>query len=342
MVKHHIQALALFLAGLASFPQPAPRGLGRFEYTQVHMGTEFRIVLYAQDEDTAKKAADAAFARIAELDDIMSDYKQASELMRLCKQAGGEPIRVSDDLLAVLDRALEISRLTDGAFDVTVGPVVRLWRRARRTLEMPGDEDLQTACKLVGYRQVVLDAKAKTVRLTAKGILLDLGGIAKGFAARAALAVLRRHGIRQALVAGGGDIAVSEAPTGAAGWRIGIGPLANPSAKPSHYLSLSNAAVSTSGDAEQYVVIGGKRYSHIVDPKTGLGLTTRMSVTVIMTDGNTSDGLATAMCVLGPERGLPILEKIAGSAALFVTGTEKGPNFRPSERFGQFEVKGEK
>jgi thiamine biosynthesis lipoprotein len=257
--------------------------------------------------------------------------------MQLCKKAGGEPVPVSDDLFRVLTRALEISRLTDGAFDITVGPVVRLWRIARRTMKLPDADDLARARGLVGYQQVQLDAKNKTVKLTTKGILLDLGGIAKGYAAAAALEVLRQHGIRHALVAGGGDIVVGDAPPESKGWRIGIAPLEDPNAKPQRILLLSNAAVSTSGDAEQYVEIGGKRYSHIVDPKTGLGLTTRMSVTVVATDGKTSDGLATAMCVLGPERGLPIIEKL-GYAALFVIGGDKGPTVHLSKRFLQYQI----
>jgi thiamine biosynthesis lipoprotein len=340
MLKHLCLAFVFLVSGLGMFPDADQAKLQRFEFTSPHMGTTFRIVLYAEDEKTAKAAADAAFKRIAELDGIMSDYKSTSELMQLCKKAGGEPVPVSDDLFQVLTRALEISRLTEGAFDITVGPVVRLWRLARRTMMMPNADDLNRARALVGYEKVHLDAKNKTVRLTTKGILLDLGGIAKGYAARAALEVLRQHGIRHALVAGGGDIVVGDAPPGAPGWRIGIAPLDNPNSKPQRHLSLTNAAVSTSGDAEQYVEIGGKRYSHILDPKTGLGLTTRMSVTVIATDGKTSDGLATGMCVLGPQRGLPVIEKIDGAAAMFVIGGEgdKGPTVHLSKRFLQFQI----
>jgi thiamine biosynthesis lipoprotein len=342
MIKHHCLGFLFLLAGLGMLAEAhASEGeLRRFEFKQAHMGTEFRIVLYAPDEATAKKASDAAFARIAELDGIMSDYKSTSELMQLCKKAGGEPFPVSDDLLAVLTRALEISRLTDGAFDITVGPIVRLWRRARRTLMMPDADELAAARKLVGYQQVQIDAKNHTVRLTAKGILLDLGGIAKGYAAQAALDVLRRHGIRRALVAGGGDIVVGEAPPDAKGWKIGIAPLENPTAKASRYLSLTNAAVSTSGDTEQYVEIGGKRYSHIVDPKTGLGLTTRMAVTVINTDGKTSDGLATGLCVLGPTRGLEMIEKLESAAALYMIAGQGTPMMQASKRFAKYEVDG--
>jgi thiamine biosynthesis lipoprotein len=337
MLKHLCLVFVCLFTGLGMFPDPDQATLQRYEFTSVHMGTTFRIVLYAPDEKVAKTAADAAFKRIAELDGIMSDYKSTSELMQLCKKAGGEPVPVSDDLFRVLTRALEISRLTDGAFDITVGPVVRLWRIARRTMKLPDPDDLSHARALVGYDKVQLDPKNKTVRLTTKGMLLDLGGIAKGYAAQAALEVLRQHGIRHALVAGGGDIVVGDAPPDAKGWRIGIAPLENPNAKPQRILLLTNAAVSTSGDAEQYVEIGGKRYSHIVDPKTGLGLTTRMSVTVVALDGKTSDGLATGMCVLGPERGLPVIEKI-GNAALFVIAGDKGPTVTMSKRFAQLQI----
>ncbi|HYV34693.1 MAG TPA: FAD:protein FMN transferase [Gemmataceae bacterium] len=338
MLKHHCIGFLLLLVGLGSFPETGQPALQRFEFTQTHMGTRFRIVLYAPSEAIAKQASDAAFARIAELDAIMSDYKQESELMRLCKKAGGEPVAVSDDLFDVIAKSLEISRLTDGAFDITVGPVVRLWRRARRTAKMPDANELAEARKLVGFGQVQIDAKKKTVRLTTKGILLDLGGIAKGYAAQAALEILRRHGIQRALVAAGGDIVVGDAPPEAKGWRVGIAPLEDPNAKPSRYLSLVNASVSTSGDTEQYVVINGKRYSHIVDPKTGLGLTERMSCTVIAKDGNMADGMATALCVLGPKKGLPFIEKVEGGAALYVIGTDKGQTVQASKRFGQYQI----
>src|SRR5262249_49774852 len=159
--------------------------LSRFTFTEPHMGTRFKIIVYASDERTANGAVKAAFQRIADLDGIMSDYRPASELMQLCKKAGGEPVRVSEDLFTVLARAQEVAKRSDGAFDVTVGPVVRLWRRARRTKEFPDAEELARARALVGYDKVRLDAKARTVQLTKAGMLLDLGGIGKGYAADA-------------------------------------------------------------------------------------------------------------------------------------------------------------
>jgi thiamine biosynthesis lipoprotein len=312
--------------------------VARFTFSEAHMGTKFQIVLHAKDEATAQKAAKAAFARAAQLDEIMSDYRPTSELMQLCQQAGKGPKRVSPDLFAVLARSQEISRLSDGAFDVTIGPVVRLWRRSRRTRQLPGPDELAKARALVGYDKMRLTAKDSTVELIIIGMLLDLGGIAKGFAAEAMLAILREYGVTRALVAAGGDIVVGDAPPDAKGWKIGIAPLDNPEAKPSRHVLLTNAAVSTSGDTQQYVEIDGKRFSHIVDPKTGLGLTIRSSVTVIAKDGKTADGLATALSVMGPERGLKLIESIDRAAALFIVATDKVQTTHPSKRFAQYEL----
>jgi thiamine biosynthesis lipoprotein len=297
------------------------------------MGTRFKLILYAPDEASAGRAAQAAFERIAALDGIMSDYRPTSELMRLCQKAGGDPIPVSEDLFFVLSRSQELSRRTDGAFDVTIGPIVRLWRRARKIHELPDSEDLARARALVGHNNMRLDPKARAVQLLKPGMQLDLGGIAKGYAADAALAVLKRHGVTRALVAAGGDVAVSGPPPEAEGWTVGIAPLEDPDSKPNRYLLLQDAAVSTSGDAEQYVEIDGKRYSHIVDPKTGIGLVGRISATVMARNGTTADGLATAVCVLGPERGLALVEATEGAAALIVRKTEKGLETLTSKRF---------
>ncbi len=337
MIKHLLCGWLTVFAALAAVNAAGRHTqLQRFAFTEPHMGTLFRIVLYAPDEATAKKAAQAAFARIAQLDSIMSDYRPASELLRLCQKAGGPPVLVSPDLFAILTRAQEVSKLTEGAFDVTVGPIVKLWRRARRTRQLPNTDDLARAVALVGYRNIRLDPVAGTVQLLVKGVLLDLGGIAKGYAAEAALEVLRRLGLRQALVAAGGDIAVADPPPEAKGWKVGIAPLKNPEAPPEHYLLLHNAAVSTSGDSEQFVEIDGKRYSHIIDLKTGMGLVGRRSVSVIARHGATADSLATALCVLGPERGLSLIEKTEGAAALFVLETAKGIETMASKRFADF------
>jgi thiamine biosynthesis lipoprotein len=321
---------SLALAGGLTAPRPQ---LARFEYRERHMWALFQISLYAPDEATARRAARAAFDHVEELNGIMSDYLSTSELMRLCQKSGGGPVRVSKDLFAILARAQEISELSDGAFDVTVGPVVRLWRRARRTKKLPDPGQLAKARALVGYRKMRLDPKQRTVQLLKVGMRLDLGGIAKGYAADAALAVLKKHGITRALVAAGGDIAAADGPPGSRGWKVGIAPLENPDKKPTLYLRLKNAAVSTSGDAEQHVEIGGTRYSHIVDPRTGIGLVGRLSVSVVAPNGTTADAMTKVVSVLGPKRGLAIIDKLDGVAALVVRKTRTGVERVESKRF---------
>src|SRR5579884_498973 len=317
MLSHFISVLAAALLGSG---EPT---LKRYEFTEPHMGTRFQILVYAPDEDTARKAAKDAFARIASLNAIMSDYDPASELMRLCAASGGPPVPVSAELFFVLSRAQEVSRQSDGAFDVTVGPVVQLWRTARKRRKLPDAKKLAEARALVGWRNVRLDKDKRTVQLLKPGMKLDLGGIAKGYAADEALAVLKNHGIDRALVAAGGDIAVSGPPPGADGWRIAIALL--PGEKDPGRLILHHAAVSTSGDAEQYVEIDGKRYSHIVDPRTGIGLLGRMSATVVARRGIDADSLTKVIAVLGPEEGIKILSSYEGASARMVR--KKGDEF---------------
>lgn len=274
------------------------------------MGVRARIVAYSPDEASAAQACRAALDRIAYLEDVMSDYRPTSELMRLCAKSGGPPQPASPELVFILGKCNEMSLLTDGAFDATAGPVISLWRAARKSGKLPSDRDLQAARKLVDWRNVVIDEKAETVQLRKPGMRLDLGGIAKGYACDEAILTLKRHGIGSALVEMGGDIAVSGPPPGETGWRIEVANTAD--GKP-RTLTLSNCAVSSSGDTEQYVEIGGKRYSHIVDPRTGVGLTTRAAVTVIAPRAITSDSLSTAISVLGIDPGRKLANRFAGT-----------------------------
>lgn len=322
------RSLLLGLLGLfflVSAIRAEDEGLKRFEFSQPHMGTLFKVVLYARDEAQARAASTSAFARIAALDASMSDYRPTSELMQLCSKAGGPPVEVSPQLFFVLQRAQEVSRLSEGAFDVTVGPIVRLWRLSRRSQRLPEPDKLAAARALVGWQNIELNAEKRTVRLQKPGMQLDLGGIAKGYAADEALAALKKQGINRALVAAGGDIAVSAPPPGKAGWTVAIEPLDRETGKPGDELLLRDAAISTSGDANQFVEIDGKRYSHIVDPHTGLGLLGRMSVTVIAPRGIQADSLTKTVCVLGPEKGLALLGKVSGVSARMVRLGDKGP-----------------
>jgi thiamine biosynthesis lipoprotein len=308
---------------------------GRFEFAEPHMGTLVRITLYARDEPEAARASGAAFERIAQLDAALSDYRDDSELTALSRRSGTGPVAVSDDLFRVLQAAQQIAKASDGAFDVTAGPLSVLWRQARRQGRVPDAERLAAARTHVGYDKLTLDATARTATLREAGMQIDLGGIAKGFAADEALKTLRSNGIRRALVAAGGDIAAGAAPPGERGWHVAIGGIEGAAAPGT--LLLADRAVSTSGDAEQFVIVGSTRYSHIFDPRTGMALTGRRSVTVIARNGTLSDALATAVSVMGREPGLALIEATPGAAASVIYAAEDGrmQTYR-SSRWGLF------
>ncbi len=316
---------------------PDPAALTRFEFTEPQMGMPFRIVVYASDALTASQAAAAAFARVAVLNQVMSDYEDDSELTLLSRTAGsGQAVRVSDDLWRVLERGQRLAERTRGAFDVTVGPVVQLWRRARRQHELPDPTRLTAALEAVGYRKLELNPRAHTAQLLAPKMRLDLGAIAKGYALDEALQVLRARTVARALVSCGGDIVVGAPPPGKAGWRIEIAPLDVTNAPPPRFVLLKNCALATSGDVFQHVEIEGRRYSHIVDPRTGIGLTDHSLVTVIAPDGATADSLATAVSVLGPQAGLELVEATPGVAAQIVRRPCEQIERLESRRFDRF------
>lgn len=275
------------------------------------MGVQIRLVMYAADAAQAETGARAAFERVAELDSILSDYRVDSELNQLAKDAVGTPKKLSDPLWTVLERAQDVARRSSGAFDVTCGPVVRLWREARKMKTLPSASALAAALSRSGWEKMTLDPAARTATLAQPNMQLDLGGIAKGFAGDEAIRVLREKGIDRALFEGGGDLVASKSPPGLPGWKVVIRGL------PGRSFWLANGAMSTSGDAEQFVEIGGKRYSHIVDPRTGVGLTNRKQATVFAKDGLTSDSLSTTLCVMPENKGLQLADAFR-AAVVFV------------------------
>lgn len=289
-----VPALVMVIGAAAAAEEPR-----RFEFTQLAMGDRVRIVLFTEDEGAAREAAAAAFVRIEELERVMSDYRADSELMRLCARAGEDAavggIRVSEDLFEVLARAIEVAEATGGAFDPTMGSVVRLWRESRRGLRLPAEGTLREALRRTGHGKLVVSEGTRTVALAQSGMQLDLGGIGKGYAADAVAAVLEGAGVRSYLVAVGGDVVAGHAPPREEGWTVAIGP------GEKVLVLLERGAISTSGDTEQYLEIDGVRYSHIVDPRTGIGVTSRSLVTVAAPSGATADAVATAVSVLGAD-----------------------------------------
>ncbi|MEZ5943885.1 MAG: FAD:protein FMN transferase [Planctomycetaceae bacterium] len=294
--------------------------LERFQYEQIRMGIPVNITLYAPSDSVANKAADAAYARFREIDRLLSDYDPDSELMRLCAAPAKTPFPVSQETAYVLDYSLQLSRKTDGAFDVSVGHLTRLWRVARRRKRLPDQGKLDQALKLTGYQHIHVDLENRKVCLDLEGMQLDLGAIAKGFAADEALKAMQQHGVTRVLIDAGGDLVLGDPPPERESWKVAIEPLRiGKESESPVFLALSNCSVATSGDAYQHVEIEGVRYSHIVNPGTGLGLTTPSSVTVIAPTGILADALASAVSVLGPESGLKLVGTYSRSEAFVVS-----------------------
>lgn len=295
------------------------------------MGVEFQVVLYATSAEQAEAAIDAAMRRIAELDKALSDYDLESELSKLSETSHGSrnaaghfpAVPVSADLWNVLSAAQEISRQSAGALDVTIGPLTKLWRRARRWKELPEESQLAEARASIGWQALKLDNGARTAELLLPKMRLDLGGIAKGYAAEEAVKQAVAKGVTRVLVRGSGDIAAADPPPGERGWRVGIAPL-DPTQEPSRFVEIAHTCISTSGDAQQHLVVNGRRYSHILDPRTGLGVPGRSSVTVIAPRGTVADGLDTAISVLGPEAGQSLIQKYEGAEFYMVYEDESG------------------
>ena len=316
--------LFLFFSGLFFICLFPSVGLGqqvdlqRFEFTRPLMGVEFKIVLFAESETVASSAADKAFAEIQMFDASLSDYKSGSEIRRLCASAPHtKPVSISERLWQAIRHSETMHEKTGGAFDITIGPLSRVWRTSRRRNRLPTDAKVNDALARMGMQHIHLverksggDSGVESDQETRKFLQLDLadmqldfGGIAKGLAADSALKILSDAGINSALIDASGDVVVSDAPPGEEAWSVEIPSTDEDTAT----ISLVNGAVATSGDVYQFLEVDGVRYSHLVDPKTGRAITTSRIVTVIGRDGMTCDSYASAISVLGQE-GLPDIE----------------------------------
>lgn len=313
----------LFFRGAGVFLSLLPLLLGaqtpiRMEFSHPQMGTMFSIVLYTADEETGRKAAEAAFARIDSLNAHLSDYLPESELNRLCALSGnGQKVPVSEDLWRVMARAQLFSRLSQGAFDVSVGPLTRLWRRAIRRQEMPDPQQITDARARVGWQQIRMYPSEGSMKLMQKEMQLDLGGIGQGFAADEALKVIESFGISQALVDGGGDLMLGDPPPGKKGWEVSLPGIEDAGAPADTTLILSRCGLSTAGDTYRFLESGGIRYSHTLNPLTGMGMTDRRMVTVIAPTCTDADALDTALSVMDPDDGFQLLSLFDGKSSRY-------------------------
>lgn len=300
-------------AGLNAQP---PR---KFIFQQPKMGSLFTIQVFAADSLAAASAASQAFALADSLNASFSDYAADSELAQLARTAGtGRWVPVSPALFRILAESKTAWQRSSGTFDVSLGRLTRLWRQSRKTRRLPPPDTLRRARATVGMAHLHLDSTGQRVKLDRRGVALDLGGIGKGFAAREMLVLLQKQGFNHALVDAAGNMAAGDFPPlravrrfgqGVGGWRVAVQlPVAGEQLT-DRLLLLQNGAISTSGDAFQFVEIGGKRYSHIIDPRTGLGQTTRRQVTVLAPDAAAADWLSTACCLLPVDKALALLKR---------------------------------
>lgn len=271
--------------------------LERYDYQQSLMGTHFNITIYTNKKYKADEAAEEAYQFADKVNGACSDYDVTSELMRLNAASTGQAFPVSPLLLDVLDSAISISQKTEGAYDPTLGHHSYNWRMARKKGILPSQKRIDLAKAASGYKHLQLDSAQHTVTKLVNNMRLDLGGIAKGYAAEKMLAIIQRHGIKRASVTAGGEVRLGNPPPSLPGWEVTLKTLDTEHQLSPQVLHLSNCAISTSGDIHQSITIDGQRYSHVVNPNTGLGLTRRISATVIGKNATIADALATALCV---------------------------------------------
>lgn len=304
----------------------------RFEYEYGKMGTQIRLVFYASNRIEADSLSKKVCSRIDRLNQILSDYISESELNLLSKSAC-MPINVSSELFKLVRKSDSISRITKGAFDITSGPLVQLWRETRKNNKLPLKEDIESALKRVGYESITFPRKNAVV-LSKKEMKLDVGAIGKGYVADEMINFLKSEGISSALIDMGGDICVSDPPPGRSYWILAFSFYNNIGEKEVKKVQLKNGAVATSGDLYQFIEIEGKRYSHIINPITGIALTNNVQVTVIAKSGTHADAFASAFSVWGISKTKENIDDLKGiSAYMIENSTENGFNQWASPNF---------
>ncbi len=286
----------------------------RYEYTAPTMGTMLKVALYAENEQQAQSAIDAGLNEIERLIPLLNNYDPTSEISRLAGKVH-EPVKVSPDLGAVLRHARNWHELSEGAFDVTVGPLTRVWSGARRERKLPTTQSLDQARSRSGWSHIRWIEEESSgsgqlsLELLQEGMRIDVSGIATGYIIDQAFERIRASGIESLLIDIGGDIRVGESPPGSMGWRIDMAGLGK-DAPPLSQRLLANCAITTSGDLNQFVEIDGVRYSHLIDPRTGDPVPRRQSATAIADTAIDADAGATALCVLGMERSANVFDKL--------------------------------
>ena len=283
--------------------------LKRFQFSESKMGSPFNLIFYHNDSVEALSVAKECFSIVDSLNAVFSDYTTESETGKLNSSAVHHDIKVSDELFAMIVQSKKAWLQSEKTFDISIGALSRLWRKAKRENKFPKEATIKKVKQSTGFENITINEKTKTISLRKPGIKFDFGGIVPGYAAQKVIDYLKSKNIHQALVDASGDIVISDAPPGKNGWSIGINLPESENEVWDSNLELNNCAVSTSGDVYRYIVYKGKKYSHIIDPRTGYGVTSQRNVTVIAKNGATGDWLATACSILSIEKALALAKK---------------------------------
>ncbi len=309
-----VAALTLLFAGVLVsrlFRESKP-----FQRSEYIMGTIFDITAVGDDEDRLEDAAGKAFAEIKRIDELMSRYKEGSEVSLVNKNAGIVPVMVGTELIEVLREGIRISELSEGAFDVTIGPLSNLWAFDEEKKIVPSQEKIEELRKLVNYRKIKIDEAASTVYLEDKGMMIDVGGIAKGYSLAKGVKIFEDAGIKNVIINAGGNLNLRGEKNGRP-WRIGIQDPRDES-KLIGKLNITDISIATSGDYQRFFIKDGIRYHHILDPKTGYPAKGVISATVIGKSKTSMDGFSSALFILGAEKGAALMKKI-GAEGIIVT-----------------------
>lgn len=302
--------LTFLLTGCSS---PKERSFPR---TRLLMGTKVTITVRDVPEGKAYKAINHAFQEMERIESLFSTYKEDSEISRINREAGEKVIPANPEVIMLIGKSLHFSSLSGGAFDITVRPLMQLWGFTRKEGRIPSREELERTLPLVNYKNILLDGKENRIGFSREGVEIDLGGIAKGYAVDKAVEVLRKEGINSALVNAGGDLfalgSFKKRP-----WRVGI---RDPRQREEimGILEVEDRGVATSGNYERYFIHKGKRYSHLINPWSGLPVEGIEGVTIIAPNTTTADALATAVFVLGPQKGIKLIDELKGVEGLIV------------------------
>ncbi|MEP7253001.1 MAG: FAD:protein FMN transferase [Ginsengibacter sp.] len=297
--------------------------LTEFRKTERLMGNSFQITVVGADEDWAYNKIDLAIAEIRRIEKLLTTFDDNSQTNQVNRQAGIAPVKVDQEVFGLISRSLKISSITDGAFDITYGSIDRrLWNFDKTMTALPDAETAKSMIRLINFRNVILNKEDCTVMLKEKGMRIGFGGIGKGYAAEMTKALLKKEGVHSGIVNASGDLTAWGYQPNGEPWTIGI---ANPdnASLPFSYMNITDMAVATSGNYEKFVMINGRKYSHTINPKTGLPVTGIKSVTIVSPNAEIADAMATPVTIMGVKAGINLINQVQHIECIIIDDDNK-------------------